>query len=162
MARKGEQRKGASFRREPRLTRHVRFSLTPLNISQHPPVLPLRHELPAQDTILGEVHVSSEHVGVLAVQRLALKVLAQGAMARLVVLQGVVSVRAQRSGQHRNIPEHTLERFIENVGHLVLKVLRRHQRIEQVAAEAALHGLDLAASAGHVGVCVKGLPQMVQ
>ncbi len=95
-------------------------------------------------------------------QRLALEVLAQRAVACLVVLQCVVSVRAESTGQHGDVPEHALQGLVEDVGELVLKVLRGDERVQQVAAPASFHSFNLAAGAGDVGVGVEGLPQVVQ
>lgn len=95
-------------------------------------------------------------------QRLALEVLAQGPVARLIVLQRVVAVRAQGAGQHGNVPEHALERLVQDVGQLVLKVLRGDERVQQITAKFSFHCFNLAARAGDVGVGVEGLPEMVQ
>ncbi|RDA85125.1 hypothetical protein CP532_1559 [Ophiocordyceps camponoti-leonardi (nom. inval.)] len=108
--------------------------------------------LPAQDPILGQVHVGGEDVRPLPVEGLALEILAQRPVTGLVVLQRVVAIGAQRPRQHRDIAEDGLERLVEDVAHLVLKVLRRHQRVQKVRPQLALHRLDLAAGAGHVGV----------
>lgn len=74
----------------------------------------------------------------------------------------MIPVCAQRSGQHRYVPEHALERLIQDIAHLVLEILARHQRIEQVYAEFALHRFNLAARASDVRVRVERLPQVVQ
>ncbi|RCI08911.1 hypothetical protein L249_4922, partial [Ophiocordyceps polyrhachis-furcata BCC 54312] len=118
--------------------------------------------LPAQDPILGQVHVSREHVRPLPVKGLALEILAQRPVPGLVVLQRVVAIGAQRPRQHGNIAEDGLERLVEDIAHLVLEVLRRHQRVQQVRPQLALHRLNLAAGAGHVGVGIEGLPQVIE
>ncbi|RDA92146.1 hypothetical protein CP533_5577 [Ophiocordyceps camponoti-saundersi (nom. inval.)] len=114
--------------------------------------------LPAQDTILSQVHVGREHVRPLTMKRLPLEILAQRPVTGLVVLQRVVAIGAQRPRQNGDVAEDGLERLVEDVAHLVLKILRCYQRVEQVRPQLSLHRLDLAAGAGHVGVGVEGLP----
>lgn len=98
----------------------------------------------------------------LTVKRLSFEVLTQRPVARLIVLQGVVSVCTQSAGEHSDVPEYRLKRLVEDVGHLVLEVLRRHQRVEEVRSKFTLHCFDLTASARHVRIRVECLPQMVQ
>jgi hypothetical protein len=59
----------------------------------------LGDELEAEDAVLGQVHVGGEDAGVAAVQLLARKVLLQGPLAVLVVLQRHVAVRREGTGQ---------------------------------------------------------------
>ena len=152
------QRAGREFY----LTWYIRFAVAVLHVLQHPPLAPLGDELPTEDTILGEVHVGRKHVGMLTVERFSLEVLAQGPVACLVVLQSVVSVGAEGTGKHSDVSKDGLEWLVENVGHLVLEVLGSDERVEEVFAEFALLSTNLTTSAGDVGVCVEGLPQVVQ
>lgn len=76
-----------------RLTGYIRLTRGSLDILQDPLFTALRHQFPAQNTVLGKVHVGGEDVRILTVQRLALEVLAQRTMACVIVLQGVVTVR---------------------------------------------------------------------
>ena len=79
------------------------------------PVLPLlRHKLPAEDPVLGQVHVCLKEVG-LGVARdvgqqqvFTFKVRVQGASAVGVVAEGNVAVGGEGTGQHRDVPEHQL------------------------------------------------------
>lgn len=87
------------------LTWHVRLTVAALHILQHPALTPFSHKLPAEDTIFSKVHIGREHVCVLTVQRLSLEVLTERTMSRLVILQGVVTVRTKRTGQHSNVPK---------------------------------------------------------
>lgn len=121
----------------------------------------LGDELETQDTILGEVHVGRENAGVAAVQLLTGKVLLQGTLTVLVVLQSDVAVSGEGTGQDGNEAEGGFERLVENVTHLVLKVLSGDERVDQVLAARAQHGLDLTAGAGAHGLEIEGLPQMV-
>jgi hypothetical protein len=75
-----------------RRTRNIRLAGCGFDVLQHPLFAALCDQLPAQDTVFGEIHVGSEYVCVLAVKRLSLEVLAQRAMSCVVVLQSVVSV----------------------------------------------------------------------
>lgn len=95
-------------------------------------------------------------------QSLSLEVLAQRAMARGVVLQRIVAIRAQGAGQNGNIAKDGLKRLVENIRHLVFEVLRRNQRIEQAEPPLTFPGYDLPARAGDAGVGVEGLPEVIQ
>ena len=140
---------------------HVRLGLGRLDVLQDPVAAALGDELEAEDAILGEVHVGREDAGVGAVHLLAGKVLLERAGAGLVVLQRHVPIGREGPGQDRDEAEGRLQRLVEDVAHLVLEVLRRDQRVDQVLAAGAEHGLDLAASAGAHGLEVEGLPQVV-
>jgi hypothetical protein len=83
-------------------------------------------------------------------------------VARLIVLQGVVAVGAEGAGKYSNVPKHTLQRLVQDVGQLVLKVLRGHEGVEKVSPPFSFHGLNLSTGAGYVGVGVERLPQVVQ
>lgn len=145
-----------------KLTRNICFTSAALDVFQNPPLVPLSDQLPTQNTILSKVHVRGEDVGMLTVQRLALEVLAEGTVAVLVVLQGVVAISTQSARQNRYVAEHGLQRLIEDVGQLVLEVLRGDEGVEEVAEVLALHGFDLATGARHVGVRVERLPEVVE
>lgn len=65
-------------------------------------------------------------------------------------------VGRERSRQDRDEPKDALERLVENVGHLVLEVLRRDERVlEQRRPVPALERDDLAAGAAHFRVEVE-------
>jgi hypothetical protein len=95
-------------------------------------------------------------------QRLALEILAQRSMARVIVLQRVVSVCAQRTGKHSDVPEDGFQRLVENIGHLVLEVLGCDERIQKTEPGFALGGDDFAGSACDAGVVVEGFPEVVE
>lgn len=82
-------------------------------------------------------------------QCLSLEVLTEGAMACVIVLQRVVSICRQRTRQHSNVAKHRLKRLVEDIGHLVLKVLRRNKRVEKSEPRFALASLDLACSSSY-------------
>lgn len=91
-----------------KLTWYVCLSGTTLDISQHPPLLSLRDELPAKNSVFGKIHVGSKHIRMLTMQRLTLEVLAKGPVAGLVVLKSVIPISAERTGKHSNVAENTL------------------------------------------------------
>ena len=102
---------------------HVRLAVGRLDVLQDPATIALRHQLEAEDTILGQVHVGGEDARIGAVHLLAEEVLLQRAFAELVVLQRDVPVRGEGAGQDGDIPEERLEGLVEDVRDLVLEVL---------------------------------------
>jgi hypothetical protein len=70
-------------------------------------------------------------------------------------------IRAKRSRQHRDIPKNALERFIKDITHLILEILRRHEGVEQIDAEFPLERDNLATRPAHVTVNVETLPEVV-
>lgn len=79
------------------LTRYVCLSRCALNVLQHPPFISLCYELPTKYSILCKIHVCSEDIGVLSMQRLSFKILTQWPMTSGVILQCVVTVGTQCS-----------------------------------------------------------------
>lgn len=53
------------------------------------------------------------------------------------------------------------QRFIEYITHLILKILRRHQRVQKLQPPLPLQRHDLATRAPHIRVNIERLPQMV-
>lgn len=72
--------------------RHIGLSGGRLDILQNPGTVALRYQLETKDAVLGKVHVGCEDTGVGTVHLLTQEVLLQGALTRLVVLQGEVPV----------------------------------------------------------------------
>jgi hypothetical protein len=68
---------------------------------------------------------------------------------------------SQRHPQNRDVTEDTLERLIQDVTHLVLKVLGRDEGVKQVTPEQALERDDLSASSSDRRVDVEGFPEVV-
>lgn len=75
------------------LSRHVRLSSRGLDILQDPRTIPLADELPAENTIFGEIHVGGENARIRTMHLLSGKVLVEWSLASLVILQGDKSVR---------------------------------------------------------------------
>ena len=140
--------------------RHVRLAVGALDVLQDPAAVALAHELEAQDAVLGQVHVGGEDARVGAVHLLAREVLLERALVRLVVLQRHVAISRERAGKHRDEAKGRLERLVEDVAHLVLEVLRRDQRVDELLA-GAQHDLDLAAGAAAHRLEIEGLPELV-
>ena len=90
---------------------------------QDPAPTTLAHKLPTEDTILREVHVRRKDIRTGTMHLLAEEVLLKRALTSRVVLQGVVAVCAEGTGQHGDVAKDGLEGLVENVGHLVLEVL---------------------------------------
>jgi hypothetical protein len=96
------------------------------------------------------------------VHLLALEVRREWTLAVGPILERTVAIRAERTGQHADVPEHALERLVEHIRHLVLEILRRGERGgEEERAAATRVDTDLATSTANVGVLVKALPQLV-
>jgi hypothetical protein len=63
--------------------------------------------------------------------------------------------------QHRDIPKDTLKRLVEDIAHLVLKVLRRDERVDEVSPKHALERDNLAARAADRRIDVERFPQVI-
>lgn len=111
--------------------------------------------------ILGKIHVGSENVCASAMHLLSQKVLVQRTLSLGVVLQGDVPVCAESTRQHCDIPKYALQRFIQDIGHLVLEVLCCNKRIQEVLSILALECHNLSASTADVGIDIKCFPEMV-
>ena len=115
-----------------------------------------------------------------AVHRLSLEVGGQRPLAVRTVQEGPVSVGAEGTGQHTDVPEDTLwiaqsrqscvqedagmitylQRLVKNVGHLVLEILSSNQRVEQLAT-ALDHGMDFTTASTEMRIVVESFPQVV-
>ena len=113
---------------------------------QDPGSPPLRDEFPAEDlekhehgsdkcytqvdlyritySILSQVHIRREDIRPRTMHLFSQEVLLERTLAVRVVLQRDVPVRAERTRKHRDVAEDGLKRLVEDVGHLVLEVLR--------------------------------------
>ena len=143
--------------------RHIRLSLTGLDVGQCPPLVGFGDKLETEDTILGQEHVLLENVHTLDTLRSEL--LRQGVVTVEVLLERASHDRAESVGgkgtwQHRDVTERGLERLVQDVGHLVLEVLCGDEWIEQLLALVD-HGMDLSTASAEVRVVVERLPQMV-
>lgn len=144
------------------LTRHVGFTGAILHIFQHPALTALRHQFPAKNTILGQIHIGRENIGMLAMQHLAFEVLTERSMASLVIEQCVIPICTQGAWQDGDIAKDTLQWFVQDIRHFVFEVLGGHEGVEQVDSPLALHCLDLTTGTCNIGIGVKGLPKMVK
>jgi hypothetical protein len=63
--------------------------------------------------------------------------------------------------QNRDVTKDTLERLVQDITHLVLKVLGRDEGVEQVTPEQALERDDLSASSSDRRVDVEGFPEVI-
>ena len=91
---------------------------------------------------------------------LSQKILLQWTFSSIVVLQSDVSIRTE-CPRLSDISKHALQRFTQDVGHLVLKVLRRDERVKEVLAIPALVRHNLSTGSAHVGLDIKDFPKMV-
>lgn len=112
--------------------RHISLSSSFADVFQHPSLIPLGNQFPTQDAIFSEVHVGGEDIGVLTVECLSLEVLTKWTVTCFVVLQCVVSVSTKGTWQDGDVSKDGLQRFIQNVGHLVLEVLTGNKWVEQL------------------------------
>jgi len=65
------------------------------------------------------------------------------------------------SSQDGDIPKYTLQGLVEDIAHLVLKVLSRNERIDQVLPEGTFESDDLATGATDRRVDVERFPEVV-
>ena len=78
------------------------------------------------------------------------EILLQRSVSHSIVLECNIPVGRKRARQHSDIPKDALEGLIQDVAHLVLKVLRRNERIDEVDAKFAREGNNLATRAADV------------
>ena len=105
-------------------------------------------------------HTEKTGVAVATVHHLTLEVGSERALAVGTILKGLVTVGTKGNRKHGDVAEHTLQRLVQDVRHLVLEVLRSHKRVEQLATTLN-HGVDFTTASAKVRVVVKGLPQVV-
>ncbi|RUS32050.1 hypothetical protein BC938DRAFT_476390 [Jimgerdemannia flammicorona] len=108
-----------------------------------------------------EIHIGSEDVRIATVLSFTQEVLLERANAIDVVLEGDVAVGREGTGKYGNVPEDGLEGLVKNVGHLILKVLGRDERVQKIDTGGTSQGTDFTASTGDIGVDVEGLPQVI-
>jgi hypothetical protein len=102
-------------------------SLCTLDVSENPGFPFLGDNFEAQNTILGQIHVSLKEpstVSTSAMHSLSLKIRGKGTLAIRTVQEGPVSVGAECTRKHADITEHALKRFVEDIRHFILEVLR--------------------------------------
>jgi hypothetical protein len=63
--------------------------------------------------------------------------------------------------KNRNVAEDGLGRLVENVRHLVLEVLRRDERVQQLLPTSGFEGSDLATGTSDVGGKIENFPELV-
>jgi len=142
-------------------TRHIGLTVGRLDVLKDPGGVSLGDQLEAEDTILGQVHVGGENVGIGTMEVFTQEVLFKRALARGVVLEGLVAVGREGSWQDGNVTKDGLEGLVENVGHLVLKVLGSDQGRQELAASLTQHGANLSTGTSDVRVEIESLPEMV-
>lgn len=122
--------------------------------------------LSANDISCGFVRLSyySQYPRVGAVHCFSNKVLLERAIASVIIQQGDIPVRRKRSWpdlpsvlafsvrgccildiQHRDIPEYTFQRLIQDVTHFILEVLRSHERVDEIPPKFPFQRYNLAA-----------------
>ena len=142
--------------------RHISLARGRLDILQNPVAVSLGDKLKAENSIFGEIHVGFKQTrSATSVKRFSQKVFLERTLAVLVILQSNVSIGGESSGQDGNETKGRLKRLIENVAHLVLKVLSSNQGVHKVLATSSQHGLDFTTGASAHGFKVKRLPEVV-
>ncbi|RUS16119.1 hypothetical protein BC938DRAFT_476698 [Jimgerdemannia flammicorona] len=130
--------------------RHIGLAPRRLHVMEHPSRVALGHKLIAQDAIFGEMPASAPGPWCCS----PLKYWASGPLPEASFCRAI-------PGEDGDISKYGLERFVENVGHLVLKVLGGDKRGNEVDAAGAGHGADLAAGSANVVVDVEGFPEVI-
>jgi hypothetical protein len=80
---------------------------------------------------------------------------------RLLIRDGDVATGGESTWEDNNTPLNALKRFVEDIGHLVFKVLSGNEGVEEVDSILALEGNDLAAGTANVVVDSNAFPMMV-
>lgn len=160
-SKKGPVEPAASLKNE---VRHffwdIGFAGRALDVLQDPGAVALGDKLEAEDTIFSEIHVGCEDTSVGAVHLLARKVPLERSVAGLVVLKCDISVRGEGTWQYGDEAECRLQRLVQDIAHLVLKILSRNERVEELFA-VLQHGLDLTTGTCAHRLDIESLPQLV-
>ena len=141
---------------------HVRLALGCLHVSEMPLGAGFGDELETEDPIFGQEHVLLEDVH--AFDPFLPQLFGQAMITVEVLLQRTThdsaeTIGREGSGQDAHVAKGTLERLVEDVADLVLKILYGHQRIEQLLPSDAQHGVNLATGPTEILVIVECLPQ---
>jgi hypothetical protein len=83
-------------------------------------------------------------------------------MTCVIVLQRMVPICRKRTWQDSDVAKDRFKRLVEDIGHLVLEILRCNERVKQTKPRFALAGLDLASSTSYGRVGIEGFPEMVE
>lgn len=110
--------------------------------------------------------------------RLAQEILLKRSFACRVILQRDIPIRAESARQHSDIPKHRFaksngwikpkeirkedsQRLSQNIRHLILEILSRNERIDQIPPIVSLERHDLPTRTPDIRVDIKRLPEMV-
>jgi hypothetical protein len=110
--------------------------------------------------------------------RLSQEILLKRSFTRRVILQRNIPIRAKSAGQHSDIPKRRFtksnswvkpkeirkedsQRLIQNIRHLILEILSRNERINQIPPILSLERHDLPTRTPNIRVYIKCLPEMV-
>jgi hypothetical protein len=141
---------------------NVSLALGRLHVRQMPLGAGFGDQFETQDTILSQEHVLLEDVhalDTLLAQLLGQRVIAVEVLFERATHDGTESIGREGTGQHTDVSERTLQRLVENVGDLVLEVLRGHERVDQVPPSFTQHGVDFTTRTTQILVVVEGFPQ---
>lgn len=122
----------------------------------------LGHKFKAENTVLSQEHVLLEDVH--SLNSLLPQLLGQGMVTVEVLFKrsthdGTVAIGRECTGQHTDIPKSTFQRFIQNIGDLILEVLHGHQGVKKLAPSITQHCMNLSASTTEVTVVVERFPE---
>lgn len=93
---------------------------------------------------------------------LSQKIFVEGtSIARFVILDGDVMIRGEGTRKDSDITKNALQRFVEDIGHLVFEVLSGNERVKEVGSIFALECNNFAVCTADVGVDIECLPKMV-
>jgi hypothetical protein len=143
--------------------RDIRLGFRCLNVCESPLCAGLGHELETQDTIFCKEHILLEDVH--ALDTFLAKPVRESVIPMEVLVQwpskdSLVSVRRERTRQHRHVSERRLKWLVKNIGDLVLEILGRDKRIQQFLATFAQHSMNLTAGTPEVLIIVKREPEL--
>ena len=142
--------------------RNIGFTLRGLHVGQMPFRASFGNQFETQDPILGQEHVLLEDVhslDTLLSQLLGKCVIAVEILFERSSHDCAEAVGREGTGQHTDITERTLQRFVEDVTDLVFKVLSRDKWIEEIFPAFTQHGVDFTAGTTKIFVVVKCFPK---
>ena len=139
------------------LLRDIRLSFAGLDVRQCPAFPTLGDELEAQNAVLGQKHIFLENVHLARAAPLREGMIAVKVLVQRPAEHRLESVRTKGARQHAHVAKQRLERFVEDITDFVLKVLSRHQGVEQLDAVFD-HSMNFAARTTQVGSVIECLP----
>ena len=141
---------------------NIGLALRGLNVCQVPFTTSSSNQLETEDPVLGQEHVLLENVHIFnsfasvhfRCCMVTMKVLRQRSPHN-----GAEPVCGKGTRENAHVSEGALQRFIQDIADLILKVLGCYEWIEEISPTFAQHGMDLSASTAKILVVIESFPK---